>query len=338
MFKYDKNKKKQLFRDIATQFYEKLNPQKKNKAYHKHSIIHRLDQRIQNGGNASNKNYFYQKLSKSNYELLRSIIIGSPQKLKTIKEEIEADQNIPAFFSGTNGNLKSTPFGEEVLEMFGYNNFRKSEKSRWLVENLDIPVCPYCNYEPLLIVPPKTLCDFDHFIPKVMAPYLSMSFYNLIPSCTICNQRYKGDKLAYIHPYSQSLDSIVEFSIKPDRVDFSSETFNIILSYRTGVEPSQVKNAQENLNLFKIVGRYNCELFIKEVKRLDSVQKAYPESRKMELLDEKLIGKIIIKDKCDLLRVIAETSSIPFNEDEAKREEKGKFKMDLAKDYFKIIV
>ena len=45
----------------------------------------------------------------------------------------------------------------------------------------------------------------DHWFPKSLFPLMSLSYYNLIPSCTICNSAVKSDEIwslsTHIHPY-----------------------------------------------------------------------------------------------------------------------------------------
>ncbi len=50
----------------------------------------------------------------------------------------------------------------------------------------------------------------DHWFPKSLFPLMSLSYYNLIPSCTICNSVAKSDDVwlltTHIHPYLTSPD------------------------------------------------------------------------------------------------------------------------------------
>jgi hypothetical protein len=57
--------------------------------------------------------------------------------------------------------------------------------------------------------------QFDHWFPKSKYPLLALSFYNLIPSCSVCNSSAKGDATflldTHLHPYIDS-DSLKKFS------------------------------------------------------------------------------------------------------------------------------
>lgn len=92
-----------------------------------------------------------------------------------------------------------------------------------LAESLNIQTCTYCNriYTKTVRNPSKiTRPEFDHWFPKETYPLLALSFYNLIPSCHVCNSSVKGNTRMslddYIHPYVDSnLD--YKFSYRIDR-------------------------------------------------------------------------------------------------------------------------
>ncbi|MDD2829829.1 MAG: hypothetical protein PHW18_09680 [Sulfuricurvum sp.] len=67
------------------------------------------------------------------------------------------------------------------------------------VKEHGIKTCPYCNRNYIFVVDSdkkKLRPEIDHFYPKSIYPFLAMSFYNLIPSCQICNHT-KKDKDAF---------------------------------------------------------------------------------------------------------------------------------------------
>ena len=65
-----------------------------------------------------------------------------------------------------------------------------------LTQNLGIKVCSYCNRQYTFSLSKGknkiTRPELDHFLPKNEHPLLALSFFNLIPSCTICNRDCKG--------------------------------------------------------------------------------------------------------------------------------------------------
>jgi len=132
---------------------------------------------------------------------LRNILIGEPNVLETIKQSFNSPTEI-----------------ETINKLFNYDGFiDKNLKSTFsfynayhLAENLGISTCVYCNrlYTNTIISKSSKFISrptFDHWYPKADYPILSLSFYNLIPSCNICNSTIKGSKkfklISQFHPY-----------------------------------------------------------------------------------------------------------------------------------------
>ena len=93
---------------------------------------------------------------------------------------------------------------------FFYSEGADGEKNAmWLMKQLDIHVCPYCNRTYTFSVNEKKAVrpEIDHFYPKSDPRYmhLALSFYNLVPSCPICNHT-KSDTVLDFHPYLGPLD------------------------------------------------------------------------------------------------------------------------------------
>lgn len=98
-----------------------------------------------------------------------------------------------------------------VGQKFNYC-FLTEEIRGMLVEQMDIPICPYCNrqyIQPITIDEKKRyLGDLDHILPKSLYCLFSLSLWNLTPSCKICNQIFKKDKSAKIlNPQEQGFDA-----------------------------------------------------------------------------------------------------------------------------------
>lgn len=86
-------------------------------------------------------------------------------------------------------------FGEQGSD--GINN------AIWLTKKLNINVCPYCNRTYTFTIKNKGVRpELDHFYPRSNVNYkhLSISFYNLVPSCPACN-KIKHNQLFDFHPY-----------------------------------------------------------------------------------------------------------------------------------------
>lgn len=342
MFKIEKGKSKVLAA-IAHEFYSKVNPVKKRTgSLQKNSLKKRLLKKIRSEKDIQ-KRAFYKLLAENKFKLLREVITGSPTQLQSIQKRLEAmvaTNTILPFSQTVGGVLSSTTFGNEVLKLFDYKACRGSIKFIWLVDELDIVVCPYCNdshtHKVKTTDDEKILYEFDHFIPKVIAPYLSLSFYNLIPSCHVCNSNLKGTTIFnlndYSHPYTDDLHSWVSFST--DRpVDVNDQnSFDVEIKTNT-TAPDEIRKSGNNITLFTIQQRYNH--FKEDIIRLEKLKPNFSESRKNEMMNNGLLGEIFT-NRADLNSHIALVLNIPLNEIQAMRQGKGKFKIDIAKE-FKIL-
>jgi hypothetical protein len=149
----------------------------------------------------------------------KQIILGTPQSLSKLNDTFRKKKWDKDLYS----NGKSTAFGTALLQTFGYKARFRSHSSRggWLAGQLNLKVCPYCNSQYTLVVSQSngdSLAKFqyDHFYPQEQFPYLSISFFNLIPSCANCNHKKSSQllslKKAY-HPYYNSLADIASFEV-----------------------------------------------------------------------------------------------------------------------------
>jgi hypothetical protein len=113
-------------------------------------------------------------------------------------------------------------FDRYFKSIFNYKEFIKKGSgynAYSLAENIRINACSYCNRQYTITVKNKKLLtrpQFDHFFPKSAYPILGLSFYNLIPCCTICNSTFKGDEEMsledFFHPYDHAIANDFEFN------------------------------------------------------------------------------------------------------------------------------
>lgn len=87
-----------------------------------------------------------------------------------------------------------------------------------LLNHLGIKTCPYCNRQYITSWPSpskrRTTADLDHYYPKSLFPLFSLSSFNFIPSCHVCNSLIKGDRFfETLYPYEESAEESVRFDI-----------------------------------------------------------------------------------------------------------------------------
>lgn len=167
-------------------------------------------------------------------------------------------------------------------EIFNYDalNYEKKcqEKNTayWLQEQLGVEVCPYCNrmYTTTLFGKNKIRPDFDHFYPQSKYPYLTVSLFNLIPSCSMCNRKkskeaevfYKkqdNKNRSIIYPYDESFDEPhgrISFRVITDKKEVmmgQSDEFVIELQPKDYSDKLEFNNTGGVINKTDVETRFN---------------------------------------------------------------------------------
>lgn len=140
---------------------------------------------------------------------LKNLLASEPAGLVILEQKIKNDfLQLPDVDQPSDSDL-ATIMGFEAV----FNSSSKS-KAFWLAKAVGKNTCVYCNRQYVFtvekgdgnvaedrIVRPV----FDHWFPKSTHPLLSLSLFNLIPSCHICNSSVKGSDEytlgTHIHPY-----------------------------------------------------------------------------------------------------------------------------------------
>lgn len=284
---------------------------------------------------------FLEGAKDENNDFVRVLLMGSFEEQKTLIKQVDEDLN---FLVGVDPDAKKN-FIEQMKKLFVngmYNNDKFFSKSEH-VKRVDIEICPYCGRSYIYYADhptksnPNTMVkpSIDHFLPKDVYPYLAVNYYNLIPSCTTCNNSpckwtndpigNTHDKEYLMHPYFFD-DNKISFSYKPTtrlydksyiKVLMDCDNADLDLGYKTW------------LNLDQFYGKHNGmvkNLYV----QLVGLQKAY----------QNYTGKTfsVPKDFIDRLPEIV----FGFNlaPDRAKEELMYKFKKDifiqLRKDLYKV--
>jgi len=152
---------------------------------------------------------------------------------------------------------------DELKDLFtkAYNKLDKYA----FVNFTDVRVCPYCNrafvYEPMTEEHEsntirKIKGQIDHFFPKSKYPILALSYFNLIPSCGVCNYvKSEKDPLEVSElksPYEIKADEF-EFTINIENTNVFSYSLNKIAK---GFKV-KLKAPKGNNTLFALEDIYN---------------------------------------------------------------------------------
>jgi len=226
-------------------------------------ILKRIERKLEKGS-------FSEYFGLLNYikKRLEDIITNKPNGLADIYNE---------FISQFHHILKSEKNDNEtddlINKILNYKSFstKATSSTKWdaykLAEALNVSVCPYCNriYTNTVTKDEKKIVrpDFDHFFPKSLYPLFQMSFYNLIPSCTICNSRLKlhydlaPEKLnEFIHPYLDEFGKDGRFTYKNTIKDESSSIYS-----KENIRIEITNSKFQKLDDCKLQVKNNCEMF-----------------------------------------------------------------------------
>lgn len=108
---------------------------------------------------------------------------------------------------------------DELLHnIFRYDRYSKRKIVNTILQIMNVSVCPYCNRQYIFaITSRKVRPQLDHYYPKSKYPYLALSLYNMIPSCSTCNMSKSSldTKIKPIlYPYDEEFGDDVKFEIK----------------------------------------------------------------------------------------------------------------------------
>lgn len=288
---------------------------KKAKKNHKDKLNLLLRNRISNVKNASGRCFLDLVILPK----LNDLLVGDPSELQRLNDlynpRITNDINVK----------------ESVEYVFNYDDwFVKKTISRYsayhLANSLDINTCVYCNRnytntvitnEGEKIIRP----EFDHYFDKGKNPLLALSFFNLIPSCHICNSNVKHSatfKLdSHIHPYVDNKIDEVLFSYK---FDLNSKD-----GLKIKVSADDCERTQKTIEEFAIEEIYNSHTDI--VYDLLKTRQAFSE-RYLEILSNDLLKDIVISDD-ELYRLVFGTE---LKSDNFVNRPMSKFKSDILKE------
>lgn len=251
-------------------------------------------------------------------DILDDILIGTPHTLNQINQRLNGSIN------SSNSLLKG------IEHVFNYDSFIDKKKKMYdaykLAETLDVRTCTYCNrnYTNTVIKSNGqkiTRPQFDHYFDKKANPLLAVSFYNLIPSCSICNSSIKGthkmNLVDYMHPYIDNNLNDIRFTYK-----YSLESKS---GLRIKVKTPPASKASNTVDAFAIEEVYNSHTG----ELLDLIKtRQYFSDKYLSILSSNLLRDVIVS-KEDLYRIVfgTEYDSINF-----MNRPFSKFKSDILKE------
>lgn len=270
-------------------------------------------------------------------DLIVGIAVDLEKKNNDFFEAIltkEDRKNLEAYFD-FNGEKKDVKqfqnvhtFISDINALFSYDWFIGLEpeavySAYHLAEKLNIRSCTYCNR--IYTTTARTSKNgklmrpqFDHWFPKSRFPLLALSFFNLIPSCYVCNSTVKRDVILnlkdHIHPYVDD-GSLTEFKFE---YSFDKDIGNYAIFIKNGSD-----RVSQTLLKLKVADMYNAH--VDELKDLIAIKEAYSKiyiDQIKSFFPEKLSDK-------EIYRILFGTE---FDEQDFHKRPMSKFKKDILED------
>jgi len=193
---------------------------------------------------------------------IKNLLIGNLRSTFNTHEKILKDTFDKYYYVK---DKKSSDFKKGIDHILFYE-----DHGRWkayeIIKMLDIHCCPYCNRTYITTLGDDTnkfaRADFDHFLAKSTHPYLRFNFYNLIPSCVICNRNAKWKNETKldenIYPYEEGFDNDAKFTFIPSSYDALKKGFGSKIQI-IPKDPNSIKGKkiQNNIELFRLNQQYS---------------------------------------------------------------------------------
>lgn len=306
---------------VAELHFELVCPKLKKKdketgrIYYESSVGNKLFQRKNDNTYSQEMRNVFDHL----YKNIESIIKGKVVDLNNEIENFDECLKINGLSLTEQDDKKSTLYND-IKDCFDYETYSKSEKPYTTLLKINYNTCPYCNrqyvhtYVSLEPEPGRMRATLDHFYSKSDYPYLALSLYNLIPSCYSCNSSLKLAKKfttkTHIHPYANSFDNIVKFSINFKKIADAQEYIakfyenpdylEIDFNYLVDIDSDDYTRAEGNISAFHLKNIYNFhkDQVIELLQKFVLLSSGYPQdvaSRYPKLFnDENDIKRMIV--------------------------------------------
>ena len=221
-----------------------------------------------------------------------------------------------------------------LLKIISYDNwFVSNSPSEYygayhLAQNLGIQSCTYCNRTYTATVLKNsggklTRPQFDHYFPQSIFPLLALSFYNLIPSCYICNSSIKKDIVfnldTHIHPY---VDDVTDMYAYTYDYQLSKNRYSIDfkIANHNEIKP-KIKKTIEDFHLKEIFESHQSEL-----DDLVKTRLKYSKDYLMKLKGTFPLANLTEKEMYRL------AFGVELNQDDFHKRPLSKFKSDILKE------
>lgn len=208
-------------------------------------------------------------LQKNHTKLYNLLFDTNTDKVRetVVRELLFADKSALKKYIALLGMYEKKQSEELLNNIFRYDTFAESKACLNIMRKVGIRVCPYCNRQYIFTVPNgKMRPQIDHYFPKSTYPYLALSLYNMIPSCSICNMA-KGSLDTYkepiLYPYEEEMGEGTSFVIKMKKecnfvrmIQGLSDDFGVDFDYNDSLKKAIVSNQIKRLHLKELYNEH----------------------------------------------------------------------------------
>lgn len=163
----------------------------------------------------------------------------------------------------------------------------------------------------------RSTADLDHFLNKSKYPFLALSLYNFVPSCSVCNARFKlASNKNILNPYFQEFGDNCKFKVhhkSAESVLGINNEFDITLQINKNVDPELLDRIRNSDDIFRITAIYvNHKDQVREIyekkqrytdKYIEDIQKILKKNNTSVTKDDIKKDIFGIVDKDDFLKI-----------------------------------
>ena len=167
------------------------------------------------------------------------------------------------------GDYSSNKKDADVLlkDVFKYENYSKRMVVGKILEKMNVSVCPYCNRQYIFTLERgKARPQLDHYFPKSSYPYLALSLYNMVPSCSICNMAKSAldtTKTPILYPFDDEMGNDISFEIRRKKnsnyvriIQGLSNEFSIGINTDNATKRNLALNQMDKLHLNELYNEH----------------------------------------------------------------------------------
>lgn len=234
-------------------------------------------------------------LKQRKYNKFYQYFYGKHGNLKenNIKNLLLADKQQMEKYINKFGKISRNNSKELCEKIFRYDTFSGRKCAYNILKIQKVKVCPYCNRQYIFTLDNhKVRPQFDHYYPKSIYPYLALSIFNLIPSCSICNQAkssFDTHDCPILYPYEEEFGDEVRFRIISDDIEYihgKTDDFDLYLQVDVGdsEKEKKIKQQYKQLHLKELYDEHKDYVrdiawnhYINSEDRIDEIMRVFPQ-------------------------------------------------------------